>query len=88
MNPTEVDEKKLQLLSWNELAKLCGYEEKTHIARFKKDLWKLKIYDSCVIGEFLTDSGKAICVNPKVYYSGNDVNDVKNLYVMFKMTEN
>lgn len=87
MNPTEIDEKKLQLLNWNDLARLCGYEEKTQVSRFKKDLWKLKIYDCCVIGEFLTDSGKAICVNPKIYYSGNNMDDVKNLYAMFKMTE-
>ena len=88
MNPTEVDKKKLKLLTWTDLARLCGYEENKNITKFKKDLWKLKIYDSCVIGEFLTDSGKAICVNPKIYYSGNDIEDVKHLYAMFEICEN
>ena len=86
MNPKEVDETKLELLSWKQLAELCGYD-KTQVARFKKDLWNLKIYDHCVIGEFHCEAGMAICVNPKVYYGGDDVNDVRNLYVMFKMCE-
>jgi hypothetical protein len=85
-NPTETDEMKLELLSWGDLAKLCGYD-RTNVTRFKKDLWNLKIYDHCVIGEFHCKSGMAICVNPKVYYGGDDVSDVRNLYAMFKMCE-
>ena len=85
-NPTETDEIKLELLSWGDLAELCGYD-RTNVTRFKKDLWNLKIYDHCVIGEFHCEAGMAICVNPKVYYSGDDVSDVRNLYAMFKMCE-
>ena len=85
-NPTETDEIKLELLSWGDLAELCGYD-RTNVTRFKKDLWNLKIYDHCVIGEFHCEAGMAICVNPKVYYGGDDVSDVRNLYAMFKMCE-
>ena len=85
-NPTETDEMKLELLSWGDLAELCGYD-RTNVTRFKKDLWNLKIYDHCVIGEFHCEAGMAICVNPKVYYGGDDVSDVRNLYAMFKMCE-
>lgn len=85
-NPTEIDEIKLELLSWGDLAELCGYD-RTNVTRFKKDLWNLKIYDHCVIGEFHCEAGMAICVNPKVYYGGDDVSDVRNLYAMFKMCE-
>jgi hypothetical protein len=85
-NPTETDETKLELLTWKDLARICGYD-KTQVARFKKDLWNLKIYDHCAIGEFHCEAGMAICVNPKVYYGGDDVNDVGNLYAMFKMCE-
>ena len=86
MNPKEVDETKLELLSWKQLAELCGYD-KTQVARFKDSLWNLEIFEHCVIGEFHCKAGMAICVNPKVYYGGDDVNDVRNLYVMFKMCE-
>ena len=85
-NPTETDEMKLELLSWGDLAELCGYD-RTNVTRFKKDLWNLKIYSYCVIGEFHCEAGMAICVNPKVYYGGDNVNDVRNLYAMFKMCE-
>lgn len=85
-NPAEVDETKLELLNWTELAIKCGYD-KTHVTKFRKDLMNLKVCGHDVIGQFETGSGKTICVNPKVYYSGDDVNDVRNLYVMFKMCE-
>lgn len=85
-NPTEIDEIKLELLSWGDLAELCGYD-RTNVTRFKKDLWNLKVYNHCVIGEFHCEAGMAICVNPKVYYGGDDVSDVRNLYAMFKMCE-
>lgn len=85
-NPTEIDEIKLELLSWGDLAELCGYD-RTNVTRFKKDLWNLKVYKHCVIGEFHCEAGMAICVNPKVYYGGDDVSDVRNLYAMFKMCE-
>lgn len=87
-NPTEVDSSKVIPLTWTDLARVCGYEEKKHINRFKKDLFKLKIYGYNVIGQFLTDSGYEILVNPKVYYAGDNIKDVEQLYSMFKMTLN
>lgn len=84
MNPEETDKKKLNLLNWTDLARLCGYDE-THVTKFRKDLMKLKIYGYDVIGEFNRSSGKTIIVNPKIYYSGDDANDVKYLYDLFEM---
>lgn len=86
-NPTETDPKKLKLCTWTELARLCGYDEKKQIARFKKDLWKLRVYEFDTIGEFKTQSGLAICINPKVYYAGDNIDDVNRLYVMFEMIQ-
>jgi hypothetical protein len=83
-NPTETDETKLELLNWTDLAKLCGYDE-TKVTRFKKDLWNLKIFGYNVIGQFETKAGVTIIVNPKVYYGGDDVEDVKYLYRLFNM---
>lgn len=87
LNPTEIDETKLELLKWTDLARLCGYEEKKHIAKFKKDLWTIKINGYDTIGEFKTQSGMAICINPKVYFSGDNVDDVQRLYAMFSMCQ-
>lgn len=87
-DPTETDINKITPYTWTDLARMCGYEEKKNIAKFKKDLFKLKIYGYNVIGEFKTDSGYEILVNPKIYYSGDDIKDVEFLYGMFKMTLN
>lgn len=84
-NPTETDETKLELLNWTNLAELCGYD-KTHVTKFKKDLMNLKVYDVDVIGYFKRGTGMTIVVNPKVYYGGDDANDVKWLYKLFNMT--
>ena len=87
-NPTETDKKQLELLDWTDLAKICGYNT-DNASRLKKDLMKLKIYGYDVIGQFETGSGKTIKVNPKVYYAGDDSEDVKRLYScdMFDMIE-
>lgn len=84
-NPTEIDNKKLKYMTWTDLARLCGYEEKKNIAKFKKDLFNLSINGSDVIGEFKTKSGYKLVVNPKIYYSGTDIEDVKYLYSLFEM---
>ncbi len=87
-NPTETDETKLELLTWTDMARICGYEEKKHIAKFKKDLKNLVIFDHSVIGQFETRAGnKVIVVNPKVYYSGNDIEDVKGIIALFRMAD-
>lgn len=86
-NPTESIEEEIQLCNWKDLARICGYND-TNSSRIKKELWNLKIYDSSVIGIFATKTGNAICINPKIYYGGNDIKDVKHLYAMFKMCEN
>ena len=87
LNPTEVDRKKLNILTWKELVEMCGYD-KSQVARFKRDMYKLKINGHAVIGQFHTVDGELICVNPKVYYGGNNINDVQNLYNMFEMCAN
>lgn len=83
-NPTETDETKLEVLTWTDLARLCGYEE-TNVTRFKKDLMSLQIYGYDVIADVKRNSGTTIIVNPKIYYGGDDVEDVKYLYKLFNM---
>jgi len=86
-NPMEQEKSKLNLFTWTDLARICGYDD-TNITKFKKELFKLKIYNYDVIGEFKTGSAYYIAVNPKIYYSGNDIQDVQFLYKSFEMLEN
>ncbi len=88
-NPQEIDEKKLQLLTWTDLTILCGYD-KSKVARFKKDMLNLEIYkDTSTLGMFVGASTRhMICINPKIYYGGHDVQEVRHLYAMFKMIDN
>ena len=51
----------------------------------KNDLLKLKVGEEIVIGIFETDCGKTIMVNPKIYYKGTKVNEIKFLEDMFKI---
>lgn len=85
-NPQEPNESKLELCNWKDLALICSVDLK-NATRLKQDLMKLKIYEFDVIGQFESGSGKAICINPRVYYGGNDISEVKYLYAMFKMCD-
>ena len=83
-NPTETDKTKIEPLNWTDLARICGYEEKKHIAKFKKDLLSLKIHEQDVIGEFSHGFNKrSIVVNPAIYYSGINADDVKGISALF-----
>ena len=84
-NPEETDITKLEPLTWTDLARMCGYEV-TNVARFKKDLMKLKINGNDVIGEFNRGlNKKRIIVNPGVYYGGINKDDLKGIEDYFRM---
>lgn len=85
-NPTETDKDKLIFYTWTDLAKLCGVDE-THTTRFKRELFKLKIYGYDTIGEFKSGNRYYICINPKIYYSGDNIEAVDFLYKSFEMLE-
>lgn len=83
-NPTEEDETKVETLNWKQLAELCGCD-KSHSAKFKKDLMSLTINGQNVIGTFETKSGISIIVNPIIYYGGNNIEDVNGLQALFRI---
>ena len=82
-NPTETDAEKVDVLTWTDLAKLCGYDDKKQVARFKKDLMNLNISNHGVIGQFTHGSAKIICINPRLYYSSHDTAYVEGLQNLF-----
>jgi len=86
-NPTETDKNKLKLYTWTDLATMCGVDAK-NVTRFKNELFKLKIFGYDTIGQFKSGNGYYICVNPKIYYSGDNIEDVDFLYKSFEMLEN
>lgn len=85
-NPTETNKENLELYTWTDLARICGYDE-SNITKFKKELWKLKIYGFNTIGQFSSGDSYYICINPKVYYGGDNKEDVEFLYKSFEMLE-
>jgi hypothetical protein len=83
-NPTETDKTKIKPLTWTDLARICGYDDKKQVARFKKDLMSLKVYGQDVIGEFSHGFNKrSIVVNPAIYYGGINADDVKGISALF-----
>lgn len=88
-NPKETDRDKLEFMTFQDLALICGYDSKKHLSRFKNDLLNTSVYNYSTIGQFLSKNNKYyICVNPKVYYGGSNVEDVKFIYTMFEMLDN
>lgn len=88
MNPTEIDHTKLEMLNWSDVARLCGVDENKNLTRFKNELFKLKVYGIPVVGQFTSGDSQhnyKICINPKVYYAGNDIEDLKALYRLYEM---
>jgi len=83
-NPKCEYEENIEPYAMSDLCSELGYD-KTHASRLKKDLLKLKVNNELVIGIFEKDNGKAIYVNPSIYYKGIKMEDIKNLQSMFRI---
>ena len=78
--PKEEDITKVEAFTLYELAQLLNVNQ----TRLKNQLFKLRVDDEEVIGLFSRPTGMHIYVNPKVYYKGNNADDIKALMNMFK----
>lgn len=85
-NPHEKEKDKLDLLTWTDVAEICEIDTK-NVTRFKNQLFKLSVQGFDVIGQFSCKGGYYICINPKLYYSGDSLEDVEFLYKSFEMFE-
>lgn len=83
-NPKCEYEENIEPYTMPELCNILGYD-KSNASRLKKDLLKLKVNNELVIGIFEKENGKAIYVNPSVYYKGIKMEDIKNLQSMFRI---
>lgn len=89
-NPTEDDITKVKPYGWKDLARICGLGE-TNGTRIKNALYKLRVNEQHVIGQFEVDGNKKlILVNPAVYCTNNTTNMVfmSGLVDMFDLVSN
>ena len=59
------------------LALLMELAKYTNLTKFKRDLLNLTVNEELVIKITETKHGKFIYVNPRIFYKGNNVNDLK-----------
>lgn len=81
-NPQETDESKLNLLTWEDVARLCEYKD---VNNFKKNILSLKIKGYNAAKCLIHGRGMAIYINPKVCYGGDDIVNLLALYALFNM---
>lgn len=84
-NPETHIKEEIEPLGWMDICEILGKEAEDTVTRTKNTLMKLKIDKFDVLGQFSTGTGYHIVINPKVYYAGNNLEDIKHLYTMFNM---
>ena len=83
-NPTETDNLKVEPLDWSDLCEICEYDKKNAF-RLRKDLMKLKINGQHVLIEITGENdNKIIVVNPRIYYAGDNVTELKAIIDIFE----
>lgn len=80
-NPFEKDINKLKHLTIPELSKEINYSQK----RIKSELLEITVYGEKAIGFFITKGIKSIVINPKVFYKGSDISELKGLINLFEI---
>lgn len=83
-NPKEQRIELIEPLKMSEICSILGYD-KTNVSKIKRQLLSLKVNSEEVIGIFEKSCGKSIYVNPRVYYKGNDIEELESLVNMFKV---
>lgn len=84
-NPEEYIKDNIRPLNWMDVCEILGKDADATVTRTKNTLMKLEIDGFDVVGYFKTGSGYHIVINPKVYYAGSNLSDIKHLYTMFDM---
>ena len=85
-NPNESDRDKIEPFTMKELCEELGYT-KTNATRFRKDLLTIRVNGHSCIAITLVNNKHAISVNPRVYYKGNKINELKGLIAIFDILE-
>lgn len=75
-NPDEEDRGKVNAINLTSYCKIVGYCT-TSVSRFKVLLKQLSVKGEHVFGFTDNGDGKLIYINPRIYYGGNDYDDVR-----------
>lgn len=83
-NPAEDNIQLIKPMKMSELCELLGLD-KTNSSKLKRQLFALRVSGEKVIGMFEVEDAKAILVNPRVYYKGNQEDGLDYLEALFKL---
>ena len=82
-NPTETDNLKVEPLNWADLCDICEYDKKNAF-RLRKDLMKIRINRQYILMDTIRgEDVNVIVVNPRIYYAGDHVNELKAIIDLF-----
>lgn len=78
----EINKDDVKPLTMKELCLLVGYDV-NNSTRLRKDLFNITIDDELIIGIFMDGSGKTIVTNPRLFYKGSDLYNLKGVRGLF-----
>ena len=84
-NPSEEDISKIEPLNLSELCDIVGYDVTNH-SKLKSDLLKLKVDGMNAILFVLKGKELHIYINPCIYYKGKNIDNLKALMNMFRVS--
>ena len=83
-NPEEENIQLINPIKMSDLCEMLGYD-RTNASKLKRQLFALRVNDEKVIGIFEVEDSKAILVNPRVYYKGNQEDGLNYLEALFRL---
>lgn len=84
-NPEESDVEKINPFNLTEVMRIAEYK---NLTRFKRDLLNLTVNEELAVKITETKYGKFVYVNPRIFYKGNNADDLKSCMNEFKIKKN
>lgn len=85
-NPEEENINLLNLIDLKDLCVLMGYTRKNY-NKFKNELLKITVNKEYAILISLRGKIQIVTINPRIFYKGNNINDLKNIIGYFDIKE-
>ena len=81
-NPDERDASIIEPMSMTDICRVLGLNIK-NATRTERELFKISVAGEYMIGKFLRYGKYSYCINPRLYYKGSSINDLKALGNLF-----
>lgn len=81
-NPEEKDARLIEPLSMADICRVLGLAAK-NARRTEGELFKISVAGEYIIGKFLRYGKYSYCINPRLYYKGSNIEDLKALGNLF-----